>query len=51
MIIERWSELWLCIDRHYPGDRSEERARAIDDLYEAVTEDFIDLNHDCRDWL
>jgi hypothetical protein len=33
---ERWSELWLLIDRHFPGERSEARSLKIDDLYDEL---------------
>lgn len=43
---DRWSELWLLLDRHFPGERCEERSIRIDDLYEAViVETECELDH------
>lgn len=50
-MIPRWSELWLMLDRHFPGERCEERSLAIDDLYEALVEEYIDVDHDCEAWI
>jgi hypothetical protein len=43
---ERWSELWLLLDRHFPGERGEERSLKIDDLYvEVLRETECELEH------
>lgn len=48
---ERWSELWLLLDRHLPGERCEERSRLIDDLYDDLVPAYHDPGHDCYDIL
>lgn len=40
--VARWSELWLLLDRHFPGDRCEARSVKIDDLYDALYVEHIE---------
>lgn len=44
--IDRLDDLWQLLDDHFPGERTEERAFAIDDLHVDLTRHFDDRHGD-----
>ena len=46
-MVTRIEPLWLKLDEHFPGERTEARAAAIDDLYVELIDEFDSIQEDC----